>query len=68
MLILDQNITFEDTDCVYGTDICKQLRQELGFTGVITIRSGNDSLQDREKYKNAGHFAFVHVLSLEPDP
>lgn len=54
VLILDQNIIFEDTDCVYGTDICKQLRQELGFTGVIAIRSGNDSLQDREKYKNAG--------------
>ena len=53
VLILDQNIAFDDSECVYGTDICRHLR-ELGFTGVIAIRSGNDNESDKLKYAEAG--------------
>ena len=53
VLILDQNIAFGDSECIYGTAICRRLR-ELGFTGVIAIRSGNDNESDKAKYKEAG--------------
>ena len=53
VLILDQNIAFDDSGCVYGTDVCRHLR-ELGFTGVIAIRSGNDNESDKLKYAKAG--------------
>ena len=53
VLVLDQNIVFGDSECVYGTDICRGLR-ELGFTGVIAIRSGNDNASDKLMYSEAG--------------
>ena len=63
VLILDQNIAY-DGHCVYGTDICKQLR-ELKFTGVIVIRSGNDNESDKADYETAGVFMLnsPHPLS-----
>lgn len=52
VIVLDQNIAFGSV-CVFGTDICKQLRQ-LGFGGVIAIRSGDDTESDKKIYLAAG--------------
>jgi len=52
VIVLDQHLDFGHME-VYGTDICKQLRQ-LGFCGVIAIRSGNDTENDERKYISSG--------------
>ena len=48
VIVLDQNIDFGHT-IQLGTDICQAMRS-AGFQGVILIRSGNDSADDRETY------------------
>ena len=52
VVVLDQNICFT-AKTVLGTNICVQLR-EAGFRGIIAIRSGNESHEDKKAYKAAG--------------
>ena len=53
--ILDQNIQFDKT-CFYGTALSTQLL-ELGFAGLVCIRSANTSGEDIAAYKSCGaHF------------
>ena len=52
LLIFDQNIDFGHT-VVLGSDLVKALRR-MNFTGVLLIRSGNDSADDEEAYLECG--------------
>ena len=52
IMVFDQNIDFGHT-IVLGTELCKALRDD-GFTGIILIRSGNDSASNEREYVECG--------------
>lgn len=47
---MDQNIDFT-SHTIKGNDICKTLKNN-GFKGVILMRSGNDTEEEINYYKN----------------
>ena len=51
--IFDENLNYAEGD-LRGTELCRQLRSELGWEGVIIIQSANDSEEDVRLYLAAG--------------
>ena len=51
--ILDQNMNYVDGD-VFGTDICRILRQDFAWEGAILILSANCEASDERDYLHAG--------------
>ena len=37
-----------------GTDLCRTLREEMGWEGLLMIQSANDSSRDIAEYLEAG--------------
>jgi len=50
--IVDQNLVY-GSKVILGTDIIKRLRN-LGYTGIIIVRSGNVEREDVKMYEEAG--------------
>jgi anti-sigma regulatory factor (Ser/Thr protein kinase) len=65
--IIDQNL--DDPvgahQCLYGTDIVKQLRK-LGYAGRCIMRSANDSPEYVALYRECGADAFMSKSALSP--
>jgi len=53
IVLLDQNMTYPGKT-IHGTDICRELREERGFNGTITIISANDEPEAERSYLAAG--------------
>lgn len=51
--IFDQNLTNYDEGQIFGTGLCRELRQR-GFSGVLVIQSANDELAAEREYLAAG--------------
>ena len=51
--ILDQNLNYLDGD-VFGTDLCRRLRGEFAWRGVLVIQSANCETSDVRDYLHAG--------------
>ena len=51
--IFDQNLTNYDEGALYGTALCRQLRQR-GFSGCLVIQSANDEIAAEREYLAAG--------------
>ena len=51
--IFDQNLTNYDEGALYGTALCRQLRQR-GFRGCLVIQSANDESAAEREYLAAG--------------
>ena len=70
LCIFDQNLDQYPEGVLLGTDIVKKLVRAK-FSGIIFIRSGNDSMDDIKLYREAGATdvltknANVAVLAME---
>ena len=53
LLILDQHMDY-DEGSIEGTTLCRRLRSEMGWDGVIIIRSANDESAAQAEYLAAG--------------
>jgi len=51
--VFDQNLTNYHEGEVFGTELCRELRQR-GFTGVLVIQSANDEVGAEREYLAAG--------------
>lgn len=51
--LFDQNLTSYDEGAIFGTSMCRELRQR-GFRGALVIQSANDELSDASEYLAAG--------------
>jgi hypothetical protein len=51
--IFDQNLTNYDEGAIYGTGLCRELR-ERGFSGCLVIQSANDEVAAERAYLAAG--------------
>mmetsp|Transcript_54467 Transcript_54467/g.109551 ORF Transcript_54467/g.109551 Transcript_54467/m.109551 type:complete len:452 (-) Transcript_54467:273-1628(-) len=49
IIILDQNIDFDDKKSILGTDIAMTLKAR-GFGGLVMLRTGNTSVDDKKMY------------------
>ena len=38
---------------IHGSEVCSRLR-EIGFVGILLVRSGNDSSRDEDRYLARG--------------
>merc|ERR1712113_729887 len=53
VVLLDQNLEYEGGS-LKGTDICRTLREDFSFRGLIFIQSCDDDAEDQQKYIAAG--------------
>ena len=51
---IDQNMDYDGHSTVLGTDVCRQLRQEAGFTGIVAIISANDDAESARFFHAVG--------------
>ncbi|KAL1502911.1 hypothetical protein AB1Y20_010984 [Prymnesium parvum] len=59
IVVLDQNLELPGHSLLLGSELCRQLRQDYKFDGVVVILSANDEQENVKRAASAGADALV---------